>query len=62
MGSAPPHWGTYFTVRDLDAVVREAEKLGGKVRVPIQPVEGVGRFAGIVSPQGVMFYVIQYQR
>ena len=62
MGPAPPHWGTYFTVRDVDAAVREAEKLGGTVCVPVRPVEGIGRFAGLISPQGVMFYVIEYAR
>lgn len=59
---APPHWGTYFTVRDVEAAVRDAGKLGGTVCVPVRPVEGIGRFAGIISPQGVMFYVIEYDR
>ncbi|MGH7585017.1 MAG: VOC family protein [Gemmatimonadales bacterium] len=60
MGPAPPHWGTYFTVREVEAAVRDAKPLGGTVCVPVRALEGIGRFAGIISPQGVMFYVIQY--
>ena len=28
MGDLRPHWGTYFTVNDLDETIREAVKLG----------------------------------
>lgn len=55
-----PHWATYFTVSDPDATVREAEKLGAVICVPPRDIPGVGRFAGIISPQGVTFYVIKY--
>jgi len=60
MGSMRPHWGTYFTVKDVDATAREAVELGGKICVPLKDVPSVGRFCGITSPQGVMFYVITY--
>jgi predicted enzyme related to lactoylglutathione lyase len=62
MGPVPPHWGTYFTVHDADDTAGEAQQLGGKIYVPLQDVPGVGRFCGITSPQGVMFYVIKYTR
>jgi predicted enzyme related to lactoylglutathione lyase len=62
MGKLRPHWGTYFTVKDVDETVREAVKLGAKLCVPVQDVPGVGRFCGITSPQGVTFYAITYSR
>ena len=62
MGDVPPHWGTYFTVNDADEAVREAVELGATICVPVQDIPGVGRFCGIMSPQGVPFYVIKYSR
>jgi uncharacterized protein len=61
MGPMPPHWGVYFTVRDPDAAVALAGTLGGTTCVPPQDIPGVGRFAGITSPQGATFYVIRYE-
>lgn len=60
MGELSPHWGTYFTVDDADAVARDAPALGATVYIPPMDVPGVGRFCGIVSPQGVPFMVMQY--
>lgn len=60
MRGVPPHWGVYFTVDDVDATAREAERLGGTLFVPLRDIPGVGRFCGIVSPQGVRFYAITY--
>lgn len=62
LGDAPSQWGTYFTVRDVDATAQQAVALGANLVVPPQDVPGVGRFCGIVSPQGVMFYAITYAR
>jgi predicted enzyme related to lactoylglutathione lyase len=62
MGPMQPHWGTYFTVTDVDATARQAVELGAEVCVPLRDVPGVGRFCGITSPQGVTFYVITYAR
>jgi uncharacterized protein len=56
----PPHWGVYFAVADIAASVATATTLGGTTCVPIRDIPGVGRFAGLISPQGVMFYVLQY--
>lgn len=62
LGDTPAQWGTYFTVRDVDATASEAVALGAMLVVPPQDVPGVGRFCGIVSPQGVMFYAMSYSR
>ncbi len=56
----PPHWGTYFTVDDADEAARKAEELGGMIFVPPMDIPGIGRFCGILSPQGVRFYAIKY--
>ncbi len=60
MGKMPPHWGTYFTVDDADKTATQAVKLGAKLCMPPKDIPDVGRFCGISSPQGVMFYVIKY--
>lgn len=60
MGDFPPHWGVYFTVDDVDGAERQAASLGATVCVPAQDVPRVGRFCGLISPQGVAFYVIRY--
>ena len=62
MGLVPPHWSTYFTVRNTDELLAKAVPLGAKVVVEPQNVPGTGRFAGVISPQGVAFHVIQYIR
>jgi predicted enzyme related to lactoylglutathione lyase len=56
----PPMWGVYVTVADVDATIREAEKLGGAVLVPPMDVDGVGRMAVLRDPQGASFSVIKY--
>ena len=56
----PPHWGTYFTVNDADEAAKTAESLGGKLFVPPMDIPEIGRFCGIISPQGVRFYAIKY--
>ncbi len=60
MGDMPSFWCTYFTVNDTDAVAAKAKSLGGTVFVEPSDIPQVGRFAGIVSPQGVSFMVIKY--
>jgi predicted enzyme related to lactoylglutathione lyase len=55
-----PHWGTYFTVKDTDEAARVAEGLGAKLFVPPTDIPGIGRFFGILSPQGVRFFAIRY--
>jgi predicted enzyme related to lactoylglutathione lyase len=60
MGAMRPQWATYFTVKDADETAGLAVELGGKVCVPAQDIPEVGRFCGITSPHGVVFYVIKY--
>jgi predicted enzyme related to lactoylglutathione lyase len=60
MTSMPPQWVTYFTVNDADETAKKAADLGGTVMVPPTDIPSVGRFAAIVSPQGVSFLVIKY--
>lgn len=54
------HWGTYFTVDNVDAAADTARKLGANISVPLTTIPGFGRFCGLESPQGVPFYMIQY--
>jgi uncharacterized protein len=56
----PRAWVTYFTVDDADAAAKKAAELGGMVAVQPTDIPNVGRFACVVSPQGVMFFVLQY--
>ncbi len=56
----PPMWGVYVTVNDVDATVKQAEALGGKVIVAPRDVPTVGRMAVIQDPQGATLSVITY--
>lgn len=60
MGAMRSHWGVYFKSRDVDASAREAERLGATLCVPPRDIPGVGRLCGVISPQGVTFYLITY--
>lgn len=62
MGPIPPHWGVYFTVDDIDKAAAQTAELGGKLFVSPMNIPNIGRFCGIISPQGVRFYVVQYTR
>ncbi len=62
MGTLRPHWTTYFTVKDADEAAQRAVKLGAMICMTMKDVEGVGRFCGITSPQGVSFNIIQHAR
>ncbi|GAA3149188.1 VOC family protein [Streptomyces rameus] len=54
-----PHWLPYFEVADTDAVVEQAQRLGGAVRMPATTVAGVGRTARLADPYGARFAVIR---
>ena len=60
MKDMPRAWVTYFTVDDADEAAKKAAELGGTVCVQPTDIPNVGRFAGIVSPQGVLFFVLKY--
>ncbi|MFW2439635.1 MAG: VOC family protein [Arenicellales bacterium] len=57
---APPAWGAYVTVDDIDQQITRAEQLGGKVILPPREIPDVGRFAVISDPQGAMLTMITY--
>ena len=50
-----PHWLMYVAVPDTDATVRQAEGLGARVRAAANSVPGVGRYAILADPQGIVF-------
>jgi predicted enzyme related to lactoylglutathione lyase len=53
----PPSWLSYIGTPDVDATVRQAVELGGKVIVPAYNVPSVGRMAHLQDPQGALFAV-----
>lgn len=54
----PSHWNVCFAVADCDATVAKARELGGTVTQ--EPMDmPIGRFAGIVDPQGASFTIMQ---
>jgi predicted enzyme related to lactoylglutathione lyase len=57
---APPNWGIYVTVDDVDATASKAEELGAKICVLPQDIPKVGRFCVIQDPQGAFISAITY--
>ncbi|MEW6019945.1 MAG: VOC family protein [Pseudomonadota bacterium] len=55
---APPYWGAYVSVDDVDAVTAKVEEMGGRVLVPPMDIKGVGRFATYQDPQGAVISAI----
>ena len=53
----PPSWLSYIGAPDVDAIVRQAVELGGKVVIPAYNVPSVGRMAHLQDPQGALFAV-----
>ncbi len=53
----PPHWNTYFTVEDVDAVVEKTVQAGGSLVHGPMDVFDAGRMAVLQDPQGAMFLV-----
>ena len=54
----PPHWLVYFAVADTDAIMGQAQALGGRVLTPPMDIPQ-GRFAVVQDPQGATFGVIR---
>jgi predicted enzyme related to lactoylglutathione lyase len=59
---APPHWGAYVTVDDVDATAGKAVELGAKICVPPTDIPNVGRFCVLQDPQGAAISVITYMK
>jgi uncharacterized protein len=54
----PPHWSVCFAVADCDATVAAARERGATVTM--EPTDmPIGRFAGLIDPQGASFTVMQ---
>ncbi len=56
----PPHWGTYVTVDDVDAVAKKVVELGGQVLFGPHDIPEVGRFCVFQDPQGAVLSVASY--
>ena len=54
-GGPQPHWVAYLGVEDVDAAVRKAQELKGKVLVPPTEIPGFGKVAVLRDPQGAAF-------
>lgn len=52
-------WLGYVGVDDVDASVTRIKAAGGAVHMPAQDIPGVGRFAMVADPQGLVFYVMR---
>ncbi|MBI1422308.1 MAG: VOC family protein [Gammaproteobacteria bacterium] len=57
---APPAWGAYVTVDDVDKQTQRASQLGATVILPPCDIPRVGRFAVIRDPQGAILSLITY--
>ena len=55
----PPHWKTYFTADDVDAVAEKAGQIGGTVLFGPMDVFEAGRMVMLQDPQGAAFAVWQ---
>jgi predicted enzyme related to lactoylglutathione lyase len=54
----PAHWSVCFAVSDCDAVVAKAKEQGATVVA--EPMDmPIGRFAGMIDPQGASFTIMQ---
>lgn len=60
-GDAPmkPGWYGYVGVQDVDGIAAKVTQLGGSVHVPPADIPGVGRFAMVADPQGMIFYIMR---
>lgn len=52
-------WFGYVGVDDVDAAATKVKDAGGAIHKPPTDIPGVGRFAMLADPQGVMFYVMR---
>jgi predicted enzyme related to lactoylglutathione lyase len=57
----PPHWGTYVTVDDIDAVAAKVQELGGRILVPPSDSPDA-RFCVFQDPHGAVLSIISYTK
>jgi len=58
----PPHWESYVTVDDVDAVAERVKEGVGRLLVPPTDIPGVGRFCTFQDPQGAVLCAITYEK
>lgn len=58
---APPYWGVYFAVDDVDAAVARVAELGGRVLFGPMDIEP-GRFATVADSTGAAFNILKSSR
>jgi predicted enzyme related to lactoylglutathione lyase len=56
---ARPCWMGYINVTDVDASAEAIKAAGGTIHFEPRDIPGVGRFAFVSDPQGVMFYIMK---
>lgn len=56
---APPHWLSYVSVRDLDATLADATRLGAMTYVDAMEIPSVGRIAVLGDPQRAVFGIYE---
>lgn len=54
-----PGWFCYVGVQDVDRTAEKISSLGGSVHMDPQDIPGVGRFAMVADPQGMLFYIMR---
>ena len=59
MQGCPSHWLPYVLIEDVDAAVKKAAALGGKVAVEPKDIPTVGRIAVLQDPQGAAVGIIR---
>ena len=57
----PPHWETYITVDDVDAVARKVEENGGRILVLPTDISNAGRFCTFQDPQVAILSATTYK-
>lgn len=57
---APPHWGVYFSVANLDKAIEAIKQNAGMILYDPISIPEVGRFTGAQDPQGVHFSLIEF--
>jgi hypothetical protein len=62
MPQTPPNWLSYIAVADVDGSTEKVKSLGGKVIVPPQDIEKVGKFSIVQEPTGAVFSLFRSAR
>lgn len=58
-GAPMPCWMGYISVDDVDLTAASIQKADGTIHMKPQDIPGVGRFAFVADPQGIMFYIMK---